>query len=174
MERYLRFYIKFQGYMIGALTLLLSVLLTFVIYDSTSFTYPLEEYYDYRFMGSSALVLGVFWFCAGVSFIYGVYHEIKQCLLPFAILYLMDLFLMALRDLVMIWHDRRWYTTLFLNLPAAIVALYITTYLFMTLIALSRLFTTDPKPQRGDNFMRFNNGIANPAAVDDEASLVVA
>lgn len=173
MERYLRFYIKFQGYMIGALTLLLSVLLTIVIYDSNSFTYPLEEYYDYRFMGSSALVLGIFWFIAGFSFIYGVHYEIKQCLLPFAILYLIDLFLIALRDLVMVWHDRRWYSMVFVNFPAVIMVLYITSYLFMTLIALSRLFSTDPKPQTGDNFMRFNNGIANPAAVDDEDSLVV-
>uniref|UniRef100_A0A182JFA8 MARVEL domain-containing protein n=1 Tax=Anopheles atroparvus TaxID=41427 RepID=A0A182JFA8_ANOAO len=172
MERYLRFYIKFQGYMIGVITLVFSVFMTFVIYDTNPLTYPLAEYYDYRFMGSSALVLGLFWFCAGAAFIYGVYHEIKQCLLPFGVLYLCDLFLMAFRDLILIWHDRRWYSMVFVNAPVALIVLYITCYLFMTLIALSRLFSLEPKPQTGDNFVRFNSGIVNPAAVDDEAALV--
>lgn len=171
MERYLRFYIKFQGYLVGVFTLLFSIFLTFIIYDANSFYYPMEMYYDYRFMGSTALVLGAFWFGAGVCFLYGVYREIKQCLLPFALMYLFDLFLMAIRDIVMIWHDRRWYVVL-TNLPAAIIVLYVTCYLFMTMVALSRLFSSDPKPKPGDNFVRFNNGIVNPCTIEEEAVLV--
>ncbi|XP_050075723.1 uncharacterized protein LOC126563141 [Anopheles maculipalpis] len=172
MERYLRFYIKFQGYMIGAFTVLFSILLTIVIFESNEPYYPMEFYYNYRFMGSTAVVLGVFWFIAGVSFLYGVYREIKQCLLPFALLYILDLCLLAIRDIVMIWHDRRWYTMVFVNIPSLIAVLYITCFLFMTLIALARLFSTDPKPQTGDNFVRFNNGITNPVVLEDEAALV--
>ncbi|XP_052898911.1 uncharacterized protein LOC128305481 [Anopheles moucheti] len=172
MERYLRFYIKFQGYMIGVFTVLLSVLLSLVIYENNPPYYPMEMYYDFRFMGSTAIVLGLFWFVAGVAFLYGVYREIKQCLLPFALLYLLDLFLLAIRDIVMVWHDRRWYTMVFVNIPSLLAVLYITCYLFMTLIALARLFSSDPKPQAGDNFVRFNNGITNPVAIDEEAALV--
>lgn len=174
MERYLRFYIKFQGYMIGGFTLLLSILMTMVIFESNDPYYPMEFYYNYRFMGTTALVLGIFWFIAGVTFMYGVHYEIKQCLLPFALLYLVDLALLAIRDIVMIWHDRRWYTMVFVNIPTLLAVLYITCYLFMTLVALGRLFSTDPKPQTGDNFVRFSNGIANPVAFaeEEEAALV--
>uniref|UniRef100_A0A182WZ21 Uncharacterized protein n=1 Tax=Anopheles quadriannulatus TaxID=34691 RepID=A0A182WZ21_ANOQN len=202
MERYLRFYIKFQGYMIGGFTLLLSILMTLVIFESNDPYYPMEfcklhrlqcyasfahpyPYllslpfngridYNYRFMGTTALVLGIFWFIAGVTFMYGVHYEIKQCLLPFALLYLVDLALLAIRDIVMIWHDRRWYSMVFVNIPTLLAVLYITCYLFMTLVALGRLFSTDPKPQTGDNFVRFSNGIANPVALaeEEEAALV--
>uniref|UniRef100_A0A182Q371 MARVEL domain-containing protein n=1 Tax=Anopheles farauti TaxID=69004 RepID=A0A182Q371_9DIPT len=172
MEPYIRFYLKFQGYMIGAMTVMFSILMTFVIFESNDPIYPMEMYYNYRFMGSTALVLGLFWFVAGATFLYGVHQEIKQCLLPFALLYLFDLCLLAIRDLVMVWHDRRWYTMVFVNLPSMIAVLYITCYLLMTLIALTRLFSSDPKPQTGDNFVRFNNGIANPLTVDEEAALV--
>ncbi|XP_058054573.1 uncharacterized protein LOC131206156 [Anopheles bellator] len=169
MERYLRFYIKFQGYMIGVFTLVFSVLITMVIFNTNNFTYPLEYYYNYRFMGAVAVLLGVMWFGAGAAFLYGVYRESKQCLLPFALLYLIDLFLIAIRDILMLWHDKRFYSMVFTNLPSAFVTLYITCYLLMTLIALSRLFSTDPKPEPGSNFIRFNNGIQNPITVEEEA-----
>uniref|UniRef100_A0A182WJJ7 MARVEL domain-containing protein n=1 Tax=Anopheles minimus TaxID=112268 RepID=A0A182WJJ7_9DIPT len=171
MERYLRFYIKFQGYMIGAFTVLFSVLITCVIFEANDMYYPMELFYNYRFMGSTAVVLGVFWFIAGVAFLYGVHQEIKQCLLPFALLYLLDLCMLAIRDIMMVWHDRRWYSMVFVNMPSFLAVLYITCYLFMTLIALARLFTAEPKPQTGDNFVRFNNGITNPA-LEEEAALV--
>ncbi|XP_053676690.1 uncharacterized protein LOC128726872 [Anopheles nili] len=172
MERYLRFYIKFQGYMIGTLTLLFSVLLTIVIYEHNDVYYPMEFLYNFRFMGSTALILGLFWLVAGLSFLYAVHREVKQCMLPFALLYLFDVTLLAIRDLVMLWLDRRWYTMVFSNLPVLFVVLFVTCYLFMTLIALDRLFSSDPKPQAGDNFIRFNNGVTNPAATEDEVALV--
>uniref|UniRef100_A0A182MRB9 Uncharacterized protein n=1 Tax=Anopheles culicifacies TaxID=139723 RepID=A0A182MRB9_9DIPT len=158
-------------YMIGAFTILFSILITLVIFENNETYYPMEFYYSYRFMGSTAVVLGVFWFIAGLAFLYGVHKEIKQCLLPFALLYLLDLCLLAVRDILMVWHDRRWYSMVFVNMPALMAVLYITCYLFMTLIALARLFATEPKPQTGDNFVRFNNGIANPA-LEEEAVLV--
>ncbi|XP_050092453.1 uncharacterized protein LOC126575682 [Anopheles aquasalis] len=175
MERYLRFYIKFQGYMIGMITLLFSVIVTFFIHkESQSYTYPMEYYYNFRFMGHTPLVLGIIWFVVAVAFIYGVYTESKQLLFPYALMYLIDLFLIAIRDVIMIWHEQRWYSMVFTNFPAAVAVLYVSCYLMMTLIALSRLFSSDPKSLQGTNFARFSNGISNPIALGDEAVLVEA
>ncbi|ETN61681.1 hypothetical protein AND_006659 [Anopheles darlingi] len=124
MERYLRFYIKFQGYMIGMITLLFSVIITFFIHqESQSVRYPMEYYYNFRFMGAAPVVLGLIWFLVAVSFLYGVYTESKQLLFPYGLMYLIDLFLIAIRDVIMIWHEQRWYSMVFTNIPSAVAVL---------------------------------------------------
>lgn len=43
MERYLRFYIKFQGYILAIGTILGAILMAFVIFINSDLHYPLEE-----------------------------------------------------------------------------------------------------------------------------------
>lgn len=177
MEGYLRFYIKFQGYTMAVVCILASILATLVIYQNNDMHYPLEEFYNYRFMGSSALVFGVCWLAVGVSMLYGIIKEVKVYLYPFAVMYMLDLFLMFLRDIVSIWTNRPWYEIILLNPVAGFVALYITLHIMLSLVALGKLFEQDPLALRGTNFVRFKTenrpGEFDPQEqLGDELSLV--
>lgn len=180
MEGYLRFYIKFQGYTIAVVCLVASILATFIIFQHNDMHLPLEEFYNYRFMGSSAIVFGICWFLVGSSMLYGVYKEVKVCLYPFAIMYMLDLFLIFLRDIISIWMNRPWYDIDLLNPFMGFVALYITLHLMLTLVALGKLFDQDPISLRGTDFVRFKTETAPNQEFDpqeqanDELSLVTA
>ncbi|XP_058461548.1 uncharacterized protein LOC131436700 [Malaya genurostris] len=174
MERYLRFYIKFQGYVLAIGTILGSILMSFIIYNATDFVFPLEEFYDYRFMGSAALVFGALWFTVGITMLYGVYKEVKVCLIPFTILYMVDLFFLFIRDIALVWQNERWYKIALLNPVTATVVLYITLHIMLSVVALGRLFSYDPVSQSGSNFVRFKSDDPQPVPLnEDEVSLVV-
>lgn len=156
MEHYLRFYIKFHSYVIAVATILGSIFMAVVLYQTTDFHYPLEEFYDYRFMGSGGLVFGVIWLAVGISLFYGIFKEVKQFVYPFVVMFMVELFLLVLRDVIMIWHNKRWYNMVFVNPIVVVIALYITLHVMMTLVAMGKLIEHDPLAQPGTNFVRFN------------------
>lgn len=175
MEHYLRFYIKFHSYIIAIATILGSVFMAVVLYQTTEFHYPLEEFYDYRFMGSTGILFGIIWFAVGVSLFYGIFKEVKKCLYPFVVMFMFELFLVILRDIVMIWQNQRWYNIVFVNPAAVICALYITLHIMMTFVAMGKLIEHEPLAQAGTNFVRFNTGSGRdqrPSVVGDEEVLV--
>ncbi|XP_062549786.1 uncharacterized protein LOC134214426 [Armigeres subalbatus] len=156
MERYLRFYIKFHSYVIAIATILGSIFMSVVFYQSTDSQYPLEEFYDYRYMGSVGLVFGVVWIVAGISLFYGIYKEVKQCLYPFVVMYMLDMLQLVLRDVILIWQNKRWFHMVFINPIAVIMTLYITLHVMTTLVAVRKLIERDPVAQLGTNFVRLN------------------
>ncbi|XP_058834465.1 uncharacterized protein LOC131694317 [Topomyia yanbarensis] len=175
MERYLRFYIKFHGYVLAIGTILGSILMTVLLYASTDFVYPLENFYDYRFMGSAALVFGALWLGIGIALFYGIFKEVKVCLYPFAAMYMLDLFFLFIRDIVLIWHNERWYKIALLNPVTAVVVLYLTLHIMLSMVALGKLFEHDPLTPSGSNFVRFKTDDQLPVQLreEDDASLVV-
>ncbi|XP_055607485.1 uncharacterized protein LOC129755155 [Uranotaenia lowii] len=182
MERYLRFYIKFQGYIIAICTIFGSVFMGFLIYSNNSFHYPLEEFYDYRFMGSAGLLFGLIWLLIGVSMLYGLIREDKRFVYPFVVMFMLELFLLLARDMALIWTNKSWYHMVFVNPALALIALFICVHTMMSLVALGKLFEHDPLAQSGTNFVRFKttgtgarNGANNRGdeeASGDEVSLV--
>lgn len=177
MEHYLRFYIKFQSYVIAIATILGSILMAGVIYINSDFHYPLDEFYDFRFMGSAALVFGVIWFAVGVSLFYGILKEVKLFVYPFIPMFMLEMFLLIVRDIVMIWQNKRWYNMVFMNPFAIAIALYITLHVMMTLVSIGKLIEHDPVSQPGTNFVRFKTdaGRERAESVDgDEETLVTA
>lgn len=97
--------------------------------------------YNFRFMGSSALILGLAWFGVGVTMIYGVFkvgeplatklwnssqnilQENTKCLYPLPILYMAELFVLFSRDVVMVWRSEPSYKIAFLDPIATLVIL---------------------------------------------------
>lgn len=49
-----------------------------------------------------------------------IFQEVKKCLYPFVVMFMFELFLVILRDIVMIWQNQRWYNIVFVN-PAAVI-----------------------------------------------------
>ncbi|XP_065079769.1 uncharacterized protein LOC135702664 [Ochlerotatus camptorhynchus] len=175
MEHYLRFYIKFQSYVIAIATILGSVFTAVTIFANTDFHYPLEEFYNYRFMGSGALLFGVIGFAVGISLFYGIFKEDKQFVYPFIPLFMLELFLLVVRDIVMIWQNKRWYNMVFMNPFTIIMALYITLHVMMTLVSIGKLIEHEPVLQPGTNFVRFKTDGARERTEEvdgDEEALV--
>ncbi|EAT47558.1 AAEL001325-PA [Aedes aegypti] len=175
MQHYLRFYIKFHSYVIAVATIIGSIFLAAVLYQSTDFLYPLEEFYDYRYMGSVGLVFGVIWLTVGISLFYGIFKEEKKFVYPFVAMYMIELFLLVLRDIIMIWQNKRWYNMVFVNPFGVVMALYVTLHVMMTMIAMGKLIEHEPVAQPGTNFVRFNteNGQEQRhSVVGDEEVLV--
>lgn len=171
----MRFYIKFQSYVIAIATILGSIFMAAIIFTNSAFHYPLEEFYNYRFMGSSAIVFGVIWFAVGVSLFYGIFKEAKQFIYPFIPMFMLELFLLVVRDIFMVWHNKAWYNMVFINPFVIGIALYITLHVMMTLVSIGKLIEHEPVAQPGTNFVRFKtNAVPEPLEdVDgDEEALV--
>ncbi|XP_053690277.1 uncharacterized protein LOC128738859 [Sabethes cyaneus] len=174
MERYLRFYIKFHGYVMAISTILGTILMTIVCFTGSEMFYPLEQFYEYRFMGSGALLFGILWLFVGIALFYGIYKEVKKWIYPFAVAFMVDLFLLFVRDIFLIWYNSQWYQTVLLNPLSALVALYVVLHIMLTLVALGKLFDHDPVEPTGMNFVRFKSDDRPSASgEEDVVSLVV-
>ncbi|XP_055536201.1 uncharacterized protein LOC129724936 [Wyeomyia smithii] len=161
MERYLRFYIKFHGYVLALGTIAGATFMTFLFFESKKdMVYPLERLYDYRFMGVGILFFGSLWLIAGIAMLYGVYKEAKIWIYPLAILYMFDMFLLFVRDIVLIWYNEPWYKILLLNPIVALPVLYITLHIMLTVVALGKLFEHAPVEPTGTNFVRFKPSVS--------------
>ncbi|XP_055536200.1 uncharacterized protein LOC129724935 [Wyeomyia smithii] len=168
MERYLRFYIKFHGYVLALASFAGAILtLTFFNY-SKDMVYPLERFYDYRFMGSGMIFFAILWLIVGISMLYGMYKEAKIWIYPFAIAYMLDFFLLFVRDIVLIWNNDPWYEIVLLNPMMALPALYITLHIMLTIVALGKLFEHAPVEPTGTNFVRFKNDARPSVEVQED------
>lgn len=174
MERYLRFYIKFQGYIIAVTCLLFTVLITLVIFFHNPFHYPGDEISNYRYVGNTAMTFGVLWFIVGTSMLYGIFKEDQKFLYPFAVMFMFDLFLLFSRDVVQIWRNQPWSKIILLNPMTGLSSLFLTMHITMTLVALGKLFKHEPLAPAGTNFVRFKteNQRNGNDYIEDEVSLV--
>ncbi|XP_055536202.1 uncharacterized protein LOC129724937 [Wyeomyia smithii] len=160
MERYLRFYIKFHGYVLALATIAGVGFMTLVFFDhGRNMVYPLERFYDYRFMGSSVILFGSLWLVAGIAMFYGLYKEAKIWIYPLAVLYMFDLFLLFTRDIFLLWVDELWYESILLNPMMALPVLYITLHIMLTIVALGKLFEHAPVQPTGTSFVRFEPSV---------------
>ncbi|XP_055626598.1 uncharacterized protein LOC129768760 [Toxorhynchites rutilus septentrionalis] len=177
MERYLRFYIKFHGYILAIGTIFGALFMAFILFTNSDFHFPLEEFYDFRFMGSSGILFGIIWLGVGISLLYGLIKEVKIFIFPFAVMYMLDLFLLFLRDIILIWQNKPWFEMVFVNPFVIPLTLFVTLHVMLSIVALGKLFEHDPLAQPGTNFVRFktdeqrSNSISG-ADVGDEVSLV--
>lgn len=167
MQRYLRFYIKFHGYLMAVAAIGCSILITMLMFQHNDPYYPLEEFYDYRFMGHAALLFGLAWFVIGVLMFYGIYAEKTKFLYPFIVLFMLDLFLLFIRDIALIWYNKPWYEIILLNPFLIVAVLVLTLHIMMCMVALGKLFEHDPLPKPGTNFVRFNTDNHQQASADD-------
>uniref|UniRef100_A0A1Q3FPK0 Uncharacterized protein n=1 Tax=Culex tarsalis TaxID=7177 RepID=A0A1Q3FPK0_CULTA len=108
-------------------------------------------------MGSSALILGLAWFGVGVSMIYGVFKENKKLVYPTLFLYMTELFLLFIRDVVMVWRNEPSYKITFLDPVATMAILYVTMHILMSVVALGRLFQHEPLKQSSMDFRRLKS-----------------
>ncbi|XP_039453801.1 uncharacterized protein LOC120432619 [Culex pipiens pallens] len=178
MDRFLRFYIKFLGYSIGIASILGTFFMTLSIYSYSDFHFPLEEFYDYRFMGSSALVFGVAWLTASIALLYGIYKEKQPYLYPFVAMFMFDLFLMVTRDIAIFWMNLAWHHTPLLNVAVLPVVLLTSLHVVFSMIVLGKMFVRESNVTSNQaELVVFNEEIqqaplAEGEAVDDDVALV--
>ncbi|XP_039453803.1 uncharacterized protein LOC120432621 [Culex pipiens pallens] len=153
MEPFFRFFIKFQGYFIGITCIFGNIMSMidahFVLH------YPHKDFFDYRYMGKTALFFNLLWIAVGIATIYGVYQKIRKFLYPLAILFTLDLFLLILRDIVVIWIDHPWAHVNLLWPFSAVQIIYASLHVMTTLVALGKLIDQETSAQSGPNFVRF-------------------
>ncbi|XP_050075782.1 uncharacterized protein LOC126563200 [Anopheles maculipalpis] len=149
MDRYLRWFIKYQAYMIVVFTLLMVVLVTPAMAQNN-----IQEIENLRFGGTVATIFGFSWAAAVLCLVYSIQNEDKRFIYPYLAVFGLDLTLLLLREFyLMIAHG------FFIEIIT--VKIFIATitipYVFASLFALHRLFTVDPiETQRSEGFVRFD------------------
>ncbi|XP_058838943.1 uncharacterized protein LOC131694318 [Topomyia yanbarensis] len=154
MDKFLRFFIKFHGYCIAVASSALTILFT-SIFTSHLHHDSWEELYDLRYTGIPALIFGLAWMMANSLLIVGIFKEKKTYLYPFSVLFILDLFLVILRDLYLIINQYAWYKSVFFNFSLPFL-LFIIPYVILSILALIKLFDVDPIIRTDDNFVRFD------------------
>ncbi|XP_055626599.1 uncharacterized protein LOC129768761 [Toxorhynchites rutilus septentrionalis] len=158
MDKFLRFFIKFHSYCIAIVSSILTVLFTW-IFSSRVHHDSVTELYNLRYTGIPSLVFGIAWMTANALLIVGIYQEKKSFLYPFSVLFLLDLFLVILRDAYLLIFDYTWFYMVFLNVSLPFM-IFIVPYVILSMLALMRLFDLDPVVRTDDSFVRFDR---NPA-----------
>ncbi|XP_035785133.1 uncharacterized protein LOC118463008 isoform X2 [Anopheles albimanus] len=148
MDKYLRWFIKYQVYTIVLFTTLLITIVT------PALAYrEMGSFEDLRLSGVPAVMFASGWFAATVFLIVAIHKEVKRFIYPYAFMLALDLLLLFLRELYLVvigdFSAHLWSLKLilFLLIP------YVTASLF----ALHRLYTVDPlHTQHNEGFVRFN------------------
>lgn len=162
MDRFLRFFIKFHGYCICIVSSVLTPVFTALLSNVSSYS-QWDDLIDLRFSGIPVLVLGIAWMIADSFLIIGVTKERKTFLYPFCVMFLLELFMVLMRDMYLLTTGDGWYKTAFFNLTLPIL-LFIVPYVVLSMMALIRLFDVDPIEKTEDNFVRFDRN--GPEEVD--------
>lgn len=160
MDKFLRIFIKFHGYCIAIVSSILTIMLTGFLSSSVEAHARWEDFLDIRFTGIPVLVFGIAWMVANSLLIIGIFKETKTFLYPFCILFILEFFLMLLRDLVLVITKDKWYETVFFNFTMPFF-LFIIPYVTLSMLALMRLFDIDPINRAEDNFVRFDRSAAD-------------
>ncbi|KAL1379008.1 hypothetical protein pipiens_015213 [Culex pipiens pipiens] len=165
-------------YSIGIASILGTFFMTLSIYSYSDFHFPLEEFYDYRFMGSSALVFGVAWLTASIALLYGIYKEKQPYLYPFVAMFMFDLFLMVARDIAVFWLNLPMHNLILLNVAVLPVVLLTSIHVMFSMIVLGKMFLHEPKVTSNQaELVVFNEEIQQAPltqveAVGDDVALV--
>ncbi|XP_053666377.1 uncharacterized protein LOC128715496 [Anopheles marshallii] len=149
MDRYLRWFIKYQAYMIVVFTLTMVVVITPAMSDHSQ-----REIENLRFGGPVATIFGFTWAAAVLCLMIAIQKEDKRFIFPYLAVFGLDLALLILREFyLMIIHG------IFIEIISLkiFIATLIAPYVFASLFALHRLFTVDPiESQRSEGFVRFD------------------
>lgn len=162
MDKFLRFFIKFHGYCICTVSSVLTPLFTALLSNINSYS-RYDDFIDLRFTGIPVLIFGIAWMIANSLLIIGLIKEKKSYLYPFCALFLIEFLLVVLRDMYLMISGDRWYHTAFFNITLPIL-LFIVPYVVLSMLALMRLYDTDPIQKTDDNFVRFDRN--GPEDVD--------
>ncbi|XP_053676689.1 uncharacterized protein LOC128726871 [Anopheles nili] len=149
MDKYLRWFIKYQMYLIIVVTMTMVVMFTPIMADHEA-----QEIENLRFGGYVALLFGITWAAAVICLVIAIKKEDKRFIYPYAAVLVLDLSLLILREL---------YRAIFDNIHIHIVGIAIfigaitLPYVCASLFALHRLFTVDPIViQQSAGFVRFD------------------
>ncbi|XP_065079768.1 uncharacterized protein LOC135702663 [Ochlerotatus camptorhynchus] len=159
MDKFLRIFIKFHGYCIAIVSSILTILFTGILSSNAESHIQWEDFVDLRFTGIPVLIFGITWMVANSLLIIGIFKETKVFLYPFCILFVIELFLMLIRDLFLVITLDQWYRTAFFNITLPFF-LFVIPYVTMSMFALMRLFDIDPINRAEDNFVRFDRSAA--------------
>nr|XP_040223818.2 uncharacterized protein LOC120950112 [Anopheles coluzzii] len=149
MDKYLRFFIKFQPYMIVLFTLQMVMVLTPAMAQTET-----DGIENLRFGGKVAVVFGFSWTLAVVALITAIHKEDKRLIYPYACLFGFELLLLVLREFYIIAVHGFFIEVLTIKMY---VAALVVPYVCASLFALHRLFTVDPiETRRDEGFVRFD------------------
>ncbi|XP_040171952.1 uncharacterized protein LOC120905170 isoform X1 [Anopheles arabiensis] len=173
MDKYLRFFIKFQPYMIVLFTLQMVMVLTPAMAQTET-----DGIENLRFGGKVAVVFGFSWALAVVALITAIHKEDKRLIYPYACLFGFELLLLVLREFYIIavhgffievltikmyvaalgkWHFHAPVTCPWLHFRLIVEHFPVVPYVCASLFALHRLFTVDPiETRRDEGFVRFD------------------
>ncbi|XP_055536204.1 uncharacterized protein LOC129724940 [Wyeomyia smithii] len=154
MDKLLRSFIKFHGYCIAVVSSTLTISLTSIFISQPNDSSSWEELYDVRYTKIPALVFGLAWMAANSLLIIGLIKEKKTFLYPFAVLFLLDMVLILIRDIYLVINSA-WYRTAFFNFSLPIF-MFIIPYVVLSMLAIMRLFDVDPISRADDSFVRFD------------------
>ncbi|XP_052898908.1 uncharacterized protein LOC128305477 [Anopheles moucheti] len=149
MDKYLRWFIKYQACMIAMLTLTMVVVITPAISDNGQ-----REIENLRFGGLVATIFGFSWAAAVLCLAHAIYKEDKRFIYPYVVVFGLDLSLLILREFYLMVIHGFFIEIMTLKL---FIATLIVPYVFASLFALHRLFTVDPiESERTEGFVRFD------------------
>ncbi|ETN61680.1 hypothetical protein AND_006658 [Anopheles darlingi] len=154
MDKYLRWFIKYQVYTIVLFTTLLITFVTPALaYRNTG------NFEDLRLSGVPAVLFASCWFAATVFLIVAIHKEVKRFIYPYAFMLALDLVLLFLRELYLVAIGE---SATHLWSIKLILFLLIVPYVAASLFALHRLYTVDPLvTQHNEGFVRFNRDEAS-------------
>uniref|UniRef100_A0A2M4ARH4 Uncharacterized protein n=1 Tax=Anopheles triannulatus TaxID=58253 RepID=A0A2M4ARH4_9DIPT len=149
MDKYLRWFIKYQVYTIVLFT---TLLITFV---TPALAYRnADSIEDLRLSGVPAVTFASGWFAATVFLIVAIHKEVKRFIYPYAFMLVLDLVLLFFRELYLLVIGESASHLWSLKL---ILFLLIVPYVSASLFALHRLYTVDPlDTQHNEGFVRFD------------------
>ncbi|XP_049297860.1 uncharacterized protein LOC125771360 [Anopheles funestus] len=149
MDRYLRWFIKYQAYMIVVFTLTMVVVITPAMSEHNA-----NEIENLRFGGPVATIFGFTWAVAVLCLIIAIQKEDKRFIFPYLAVFGLDLSLLVLREFYLMIIRGIFIEIITLKI---FIATLIIPYVFASLFALHRLFTVDPiDSQRSEGFVRFD------------------
>uniref|UniRef100_A0A182NKL4 Uncharacterized protein n=1 Tax=Anopheles dirus TaxID=7168 RepID=A0A182NKL4_9DIPT len=149
MDKYLRWFIKYQSYTIVSFTLTMVIAVTPII----SHHEP-NEIENLRFGGVVAVTFGISWTIAAMCLVIAIQKEDKRFIYPYVCVFGLDLTLLVLREFYLMIIEGIYVEIITLKIFLAAITI---PYVAASLFALHRLFTVDPKmTQRAEGFVRFD------------------
>ncbi|XP_050092455.1 uncharacterized protein LOC126575684 isoform X1 [Anopheles aquasalis] len=160
MDKYLRWFIKYQVYTIVLFTTLLITFVTPALAYRNTGNYALPTpVEDLRLSGVPAVMFASGWFAATVFLIVAIHKEVKRFIYPYAFMLGLDLVLLFLRELYLVVIGEAETDLWSLKL---VLFLLIVPYVSASLFALHRLYTVDPRhTPHNEGFVRFNRDEAS-------------
>ncbi|XP_055602173.1 uncharacterized protein LOC129750969 [Uranotaenia lowii] len=149
MEKFIKFYVLFHGYVLAILAIIMSISIV-TLYDLEFHMYSfldLSYYTQIEWMGDWIWLISFMWLATGISFFYGIIYKDKRALFPYIITYGIHMFIIVLRE-VLIESDT------FFAVDAYILAdcVYATVHICITMEVLTKFFNEENSRWEGTGF----------------------